>query len=122
MNGAPGVLLPLVKTSAALAVVLALLLGVLWVLRRWSGQPAGGRATALVRLVASQPVGPKKAVSLVRVPGLLLVLGVTADGIRPLAQIDDPSLLEEVDQMPSAGVARFGDHLARLTRRPSDPA
>jgi flagellar biogenesis protein FliO len=119
MNADPGLLMPLLKISAALAIVLVLLLLALRGMRRWMGPGAGRDTTALIRVVATHPMGPKKSVSLVRVPGLLLVLGVSSDRIEPLARIDDPALLADVDKTAPAGVARFGEHLARLTRRPT---
>jgi len=120
MNGDAGLLLPLIKISGALVLVVALLLLALRALRRWSGPGVGGDGPAAIRLLATRPLGPKKFISLVRVPGALLVLGVSADQIRSLAQIDDPDVLAEIDRTPPAGNARFGDHLARLTRRGTD--
>ena len=115
MNGEAGAFIPMVKMVAALALVLGMLLASLWAARRWTGRGrAAAGSGALIRVLASQSLGPRKAVTLVRVPGQVLVLGLSTDRIDPLAQITDPDLIATIEAAVPGGSRSFADYLARL--------
>ena len=56
-----------------------------------SNQPKG----RMVRVLANTYVGVKKNISLVEVPGAILVLGVTSDSISLLTKIEDDEVLNQ---------------------------
>ena len=70
-----------------------------------------------MRVVASQPIGLKKAVILVEVPGCVLALGISGDRIQLLTRIDDPQALSRIRTQESPPAPSFCDHLTRLTSR-----
>ncbi|TWR13704.1 flagellar biosynthetic protein FliO, partial [Xanthomonas vasicola] len=63
----------------ALLLVLALIVGLGWLLKRMPG--SGFRSTEGLRVVTSLAVGAKERVVVVEVNGKQLLLGVTANGI-----------------------------------------
>jgi flagellar protein FliO/FliZ len=91
-----------VRMVASLALVLALILGLLALVkmtagRRWF-QPPG---TQLIRVLSSSYVGPRKQVLVVAVAGEVLILGATATELVPLGRLSDPGHIK--DAMSQAG-------------------
>ncbi len=116
MNAAPDLTIATLKMVGALLLVLALL----WGLYRWARHslPAGqvmGRGR-LIQVLGSRYLGVKKSISIVQVPGSILVLGITADRINLLDRIVDPSLLEQLGSaVENKKGQSFRDHLQRFT-------
>lgn len=73
----------------ALALVVGLILGLAWLLRRLPGS-AALRGHPELRLVASLAVGMRERVVVVVAGGQQLVLGVTAERITLLQTLDTP--------------------------------
>ena len=115
MNAAPELIPSALKMIAALAVVLGGLFVMVHLARRYLQRTGGPAKARLVRVVASQPIGVKKAVTLVEVPGCVLVLGVSGDRIQMLTRLDDPQILERVRSHEGAEEASFYDHLSKFT-------
>lgn len=91
------------KMVGVLALVLAVLLGLAYLLKKFS--PRFGRGGVVGRemdLVAQYPLGPKKILAVVRVGQRLLLLGVTEASINLLTEIDDPELIARL-QTPGPG-------------------
>lgn len=126
MNYTPDLTIATVKMILALAVVLALL----WAAQRWMKRalPAGrvGGKDRLIKVLSNHPVGIKKSVALIQVPGKVLVLGIGTEQVNLLAQIDDPKALADLaseDERKSG--TSFSEQLQRMTRnlrRPADKA
>jgi flagellar biogenesis protein FliO len=111
----PELLPSALKMIAALAVVIGGMFVAVHFVRRYV-QRSGGASTAwLVRVVASQPIGVKKTITLVEVPGCVLVLGVSGDRIQLLTRLDDPQVLEQVRSHRGLEAASFFEHLSRVT-------
>lgn len=72
----------------ALLAVLALIVGLGWLLKRLPG--SGFRQAEGLKLVASLNVGAKERVVVVEVNGQQLLLGVTAGGIATLHALPEP--------------------------------
>ncbi|WP_414493531.1 flagellar biosynthetic protein FliO [Stenotrophomonas maltophilia] len=72
----------------ALLAVLALVIGLGWLLKRMPG--SGFRPAEGMKLVASLSVGAKERVVVVEVNGQQLLLGVTAGGINTLHTLPEP--------------------------------
>ena len=64
------------------------------------------------------PLGIKKSIAMVQVPGAILVLGVGTEQIQLLTRIDDPEVMAGVvaTQAAEPGAAGFGEQLQRMTR------
>lgn len=102
---APDMGLALAKTVGGLILVLALLFGLVWILRRVS-PAAGAMANGRFRMVAKLPLGPRKWLGLVELGGRLLVIGVSEAGIRHIETIEDPDLLQELS-IPRQGFSKI---------------
>ncbi len=117
MNAAPELIPSALKMLAALSAVLGGILVVLYLLRRFNRTGGTAARERLVRVLASQSLGPKKAVVLVEVPGCVLVLGVGADQVRLLTRIKNPEHLEHIRVHEPHGAGSFYDHLSALGAR-----
>ena len=87
----------------ALLLVLALIVGLGWLLKRMPG--SGFRSTEGLRVVTSLAVGAKERVVVVEVNGQQLLLGVTAGGISTLHTLPEP--LRQMCIRDSPHPARF---------------
>jgi flagellar protein FliO/FliZ len=114
MNAAPELIPSALKMIAALAAVLGGLFVMVHLARRYLQRSGGAAQSRLVRVVTSQAIGVKKAVTLVEVPGCVLVLGVSGDRIQLLARLDEPQILERV-RSHEGEAASFYDHLSKFT-------
>jgi len=68
------------------ALVIALLLGSLWLLRKLQsgGGLMGAKADARLKIVETLSIGPRQKIALVQIDGQDVLLGVTAQSITPL--------------------------------------
>lgn len=92
----------LLRTVAALAIVLVLMGVVAVTVRRVMGQRlgvAGGRP--LVRVLASGYIAPRKTIALVSVAGEYVIVGTTATDLVPLGRISDSAELRELLSLTS---------------------
>ena len=112
-----------VRMVVSLALVLALILGLLALVkmmagRRWLG-PSG---TPLIRVLGSSYVGPRKTVLVVAVAGEVLILGTTATELVPLGRLTDPDHIKQalsqgkaggmpVDRVATALTGNAGEHV-----------
>ena len=83
------------KMLSALALVLAGLGVAIFFTKRMLTNRVGGNGDKLIRVLASSYLGVKKNISLVRVPGALLVLAISGDNIRLLTKIEDRKILDK---------------------------
>jgi flagellar protein FliO/FliZ len=89
MNAAPDMITAGLKMIASLGVVLALILFLLYGLRKMTGQRMGTVGGKRIQVLESHYLGVKKSISLVHVPGKVLVLGISADRINLLDILDE---------------------------------
>lgn len=109
-------LIPMLKTMLSLGVVLAILIFLFYGFKRFAQRGLTGSRNKLITILASQYIGTKKSISIVQVPGALLVLGVTNDRIDLLTQITDSQLIDSIlaDHRMTGGSA-FSEHLSKMT-------
>ena len=90
----------------------------IFISRRIPGIRSGRLEQPLIRVLATGCIGLKKNISLVEVPGEILVVGVSGDRINLLTAIDDPVIINRIKEQAngSAGVA-FGQHLKYFTSK-----
>ena len=77
------------KTFAMLLIVLAILLLVLFLLKKFSVFSRETKGEFPIRILSSLPLSPKDRVEVVDISGQKIVLGVSPSGIRFLTRIDD---------------------------------
>lgn len=118
MNTSPDLTLATVKMVIALGVVLAVIWGLYRIARRSLPMAQAGGKGKMIQVLESQYLGVKKNITLVQVPGEVLVLGVGPDRVNLLTRIDNPEIIKSIADA-SASQRSFGsfkDHLQRLTR------
>jgi flagellar protein FliO/FliZ len=117
MNSSPDVVSGAFQMLTALGIVLGGLLLVFYFLKRYLKRDVGGSSGQLIQVIASQYIGVKKSIALVKVPGTILVIGVSNDNISMLTKIEDKANIEAIQQEASGMTPSFSDHLQRLTAR-----
>ncbi len=102
------------KMAGVLALVLAVLLGLVYLLKKFS--PKFGRGALAGRemdLLAQYRLGPKKTLAVVRVGKRLLLLGVTEASINLLTEIEDEEMIQRLSRGETGAVQGFGRILKR---------
>lgn len=79
----------LLKSFGMLLLVLAILILVLWLMRRYFTYSAPAGQQGIIRMLASVYVAPKERIALVDVLGEKLLIGITPQQISFLARIED---------------------------------
>lgn len=98
-----------------LGLVLALLIGSLWLLKKLVAQR--GESAGLLRVVAGTAVGTRERVVIVEVGSTWLVLGVAPGRVSALAEIPrQPGAAQPASANSSSGEG-FPDWLRKLTQR-----
>ncbi len=97
MSYQPDLLTTAFKLFGALGFLVALLIAGLYVSRRYFGKGGTRYSGEMIRILSSIHVGVKKSVTMVEVPGAILVLGVTHDHIRLLDKIEDSTLIDQFE-------------------------
>ena len=118
MNATPDMLSTALKMLAALGLVLGGL-GLFFFFTKRLMRREGSRAHAkMIQVLANQYMGVKKSISLVQVPGAILVIGISGDSIRLLTQIEDPDILNQIQKEEVGLIApSFSDHLNKIKNR-----
>jgi flagellar protein FliO/FliZ len=116
MNTAPDLTAAAIKMVMALSVVLLMVWGLYRLAKgRLTVGPTGSRQK-MMHIVESQYVGVKKSITMVKIPGSVLILGVGADNVNLLTQIDDPEVLRDITvASKDRRQVSFKEHLQRLT-------
>ncbi len=102
--------------AAKTALVLALLYGVLWTIRRYYGKTGLQQRSASILVVQSAQLGPGRSVHLIGVGGKMLLVGATSQQVSLLAEVGAADLVMESE------VAVSGDGFDRHLRQAIDAA
>jgi len=113
-----------IRTIVGLAVVLAVIYGVYWLLKS-AARAKAGRSDERIGVVATTPLAPNRSLHLVRAGDELILLGATDHSITPLRVYsgDEAALLEGSPQpgmplaLPPATPARPASFLEALRQR-----
>ena len=111
----------MISSALKMLIVLGILLGGLVIalyftkkIMRKTGQSKG----KMIRVLENNYVGVKKSISLVEVPGAVLVLGITNDNINLLAKIDDVEIVNKVTRPEDEKISQsFSDHIQKISSR-----
>jgi flagellar protein FliO/FliZ len=118
MNATPDMLSTAFKMLAALALVLGGLGFFFFFTKRLMRKDAGRTHDKMIRVLANQYMGMKKSISLVQVPGAILVIGISGDSIHLLTQIEDKDILDQIQKEETGLIApSFSDHLNKIKSR-----
>jgi flagellar protein FliO/FliZ len=122
MNYHPDLVSTGLKMLIALAIVLGGLLMVLYYAKRRLRNEGGMSREKLVRLLGNTYIGVKKHISLVEVPGALLVLGITTDNICLLTKIENKEILDELKTYEGERMwPSFSDHFHKISSNLKTP-
>ena len=98
--------------------------GILSAISKVSGLKIGSK-DSLIEVLSTQHLGPKKSISVVRVAGRTLVLGLSQDSIQLITQIHDSDthaeefdLGEDLEKQPQGNGASFADFLGEQKTPP----
>jgi flagellar protein FliO/FliZ len=98
-----------------LVVVLGLLYGFFWLLRRYG--PGQAAAQGVVKVVGGVMLGPRERIVVVEVQDTWLLVGVAAGQVNTLHTMPRP---DGVETLAQPAPLPFADKLAELIKRPRD--
>lgn len=115
MNTGPDMLSAGLQMIAALAVVIALIFILLKWLKHVGNQRLIRGGGKRIRVIENHYLGVKKSLCLVRVPGKVLVLGVTSDRINLLDTVNEADVGDLIeDPAPGAFGSLFAARLKKI--------
>ena len=118
MNYHPDFIWTALKMLVVLSILLSVLVLGLYVAKRMFKGRDNQPGRRMMRVLANTYVGVKKNVSLVEVPGAILVLGVTSDTISLLAKIEDDEVLKKFrDSEDETITGLFSNQLRKFSAR-----
>ncbi len=85
------------KTLAMLSIVIAVLILVLFLMRRFLYLRTGSGHGELIKVLSSYHMTPKERIALIDVAGEKVLIGITAENITRLAKIKDPKALARIE-------------------------
>lgn len=94
---APDLGMASLKMIGSLMVVLGLILGLFYALRRLRFRPFQGGPSRQMRLISTLNLAPKRALSLVELNDQWLIIGVGAESVRLITRMDRPPETEAVE-------------------------
>jgi flagellar biogenesis protein FliO len=96
-----------VKTLLSLAAVIALMIGVVFVMKKFTyGAQGASSAVIDMKVIGTMMLQPKRSVSLLKVMNKVLIVGITEDGMRTLGEISDAESLQHIEEKLAAQPAR----------------
>ncbi|MBW1901203.1 MAG: flagellar biosynthetic protein FliO [Deltaproteobacteria bacterium] len=118
MNYSPDLISTALKMLVSLGIVLGGLFVTFYFMKRLLNKKMAGSEDKLIRVLANTYIGVKKNISLVEVPGALLVIGITNDNISLLSKIEDEEILNGLRfSNGERGQVSFSDHLHKLSEK-----
>jgi len=98
-----------VKTMFSLAAVVALMIAVVFVMKKYvyGGKSASSNLIDM-KVIGTLMLQPKRSVSVLKVMNKILVIGITEDGLETLGEIDDEKSLSQVEEKLSEETVQQG--------------
>jgi flagellar protein FliO/FliZ len=88
------------KMLASLAVVIALMIGAMYLLKKYFYQPSTAiNGNSMIRIISTCHLNPKNSILLVDVLGQVMLLGVSNHQMSILGTITDPEVLDKVNNI-----------------------
>ena len=98
MNSGPDMLTTVLNLFFALIIVLAGLLLLFYFFKKVIKKYYHNSDNMLIKVLDTSFIGVKKNISIVEVPGAILVLGITNDNISFLTSIDKEDVMKKMDK------------------------
>ncbi len=112
----PDIIPTAIKMLTALGIVLGGMLGVYYLARRMLKRQTGNSKGKMIKVLESSFIGVKKNISLVEIPGAILVLGITNDNISLLSKIENMEIIEGYKKIENKKeLFSFSDRLHRFS-------
>jgi flagellar biogenesis protein FliO len=88
-----------VKTFLSLGAVIAVMIGVVFVMKKYVyGRSSASSSIVEMKVIGTLMVQPKRVVSVLKVMNKVLIIGVTEDGMQTLGEIDDEQSLARIEE------------------------
>ena len=91
------------KTFAMLCIVVAILILVLFLMKRFFYLKDGSGHGQLIKILSSHHVSPKERIALIDVVGEKIVIGITPENITFLTKIEKSEALDRIESLGAAG-------------------
>ncbi|HTY57828.1 MAG TPA: flagellar biosynthetic protein FliO [Bacteroidota bacterium] len=96
----------IVRTLLSLAAIVALMLGLAFLVRKYLHAGKGLRRSLVdVELLGHRSLQPRTAVYVLKVLNRVIVVGASEHGMQTLSEITDPDVLASVEESMTAGAA-----------------
>ncbi len=115
MNSGADIVSSGLKILLSLVVVLAGLLILFYAVKRMLKSNTGGfNGGNVVKVLGSTCIGFKRYISLIDIPGCILVIGICGDSMSLLAKIEDRDLINQVREKSKSSTG-FLSHLKKAS-------
>lgn len=91
------------KTFAMLCIVVAILILVLFLMKRFFYLKDGSGHGQFIKILSSHHVSPKERIALIDVVGEKIVIGITPENITFLTKIEKSDALDRIESLEAAG-------------------
>lgn len=96
------------KTLAMLSIVVAILILVLFLMRRFFYLKGASSHGQLIKVLSSYHMAPKERIALIDVAGEKVVIGITPENITCLTKIEKPEALARIEESEAPLVPGYG--------------
>jgi flagellar biosynthetic protein FliO len=105
----------LFQTMLSLAAVLALMVGVVYAMKRWLfGTQTNQQSSIPIDVLGYRVLQPKRSVYVVKVLGKTIVVGVSEAGMQTLCEIDEDAVAQQTEMMKSGSQEMSSSFLSYL--------
>jgi flagellar biosynthetic protein FliO len=98
----------------ALAVVIALIFLVLWLIRKFTGGKFTIGSGGLMKIAGTLPLGDRRFITVLRVAKRYYLVGITAGSITNLGELNAEEVERALEQVPVQGDSSFAKILSRI--------
>jgi len=104
------------KMLFSLILVVGILAALYYLMRYMSKRGHNITSRGLINVLANNYIGVKKNISLIEVPGSILILGITNDSISLLSKIEDKEAINTIkNNCNKTSGASFSDQLKKIS-------
>jgi len=100
----------------ALAVILGLLLGVVYLLKRFLPNTTSGLVdNSIIQVISARYIGPKSSIMIVEILGKVVVIGVSSDKLSYITEISGEEAMEKLKliKAQSGTIPSLGDYMIK---------
>jgi len=88
------------KMLASLAVVIGLMIGAMFIMKKYFYQASSAsQGTAVINIISTRPLGPKSGIMLVECMGKLILVSFSGQQMSTLTTIDEPGAMEKLKNL-----------------------